>query len=77
MKSVKKENNEPSKEYPSLWTYNNMKEDVKIVVLFTAKLSGTVVYCQDHPHYEIGYHSDDWCVEGRIPYNGTITISND
>ena len=77
MKSVKNYNSKSDVKYPSLWTYNNMKDEPDLVILFYNHIEGIVVNCESNPNYELGYVSDDWCKEGRIPYNGTITLSND
>ena len=46
-----------------------------IVVLFTNKDLGTVVYSERKKH-PIGYYSEAWIMSGFSPFNKTIELSN-
>ena len=59
--------------YPCLMTaHSNLGA---IVVLFTKKDFGTVVY-SERKEQPIGYYIEDWAMSGFTPFNGTIELSN-
>lgn len=75
MKSVIKTNDLKGEiEYPCLMTVDNSSG--AIVVLFTKKHCGTVVY-SERKEQPIGYSSEDWVISDFTPFNGTIQLTND
>ena len=74
MKSVIKTNYLKGEiEYPCLMTVDNSSG--AIVVLFTKKDFGTVVYSK-RKNQPIGYYSEAWDMPGFFPFDGTIQLSN-
>ena len=59
--------------YPCLMTADSDSE--AIVVLFTKKQYGTVVY-SEREEQPIGYYIEEWAMSGFTPFNGTIELSN-
>lgn len=76
MKSTLIENKEEKEiKYPCLMTAIN-DEAGKIVVLFTSKNFGTVVY-SERELYPIGYYTETWATSRSFePFDGTIELSN-
>lgn len=74
MKSVIKTNDLKGEiKYPCLMTANSYSG--AIIVLFTKKDFGTVVY-SERENQPIGHHSEAWAMSDFTPYNGTIKLSN-
>ena len=74
MKSVIKTNDlEGEIKYPMLMTAHNSSG--AIVVLFTKKDFGTVVY-SEREFQPIGYYAEAWIMSGFTPFDGTIELSN-
>ena len=59
--------------YPCLMTADGYSG--AIVVLFTNKYSGTVVY-SERKEQPIGYYTASWAMSDFTPFNGTIELSN-
>ena len=75
MKSVKITNDFKGEiKYPMLMTAHNSSG--AIVVLFTNKHFGTVVY-SERKEQPIGYYSEVWDMSGFFPFDGTIQLTND
>ena len=75
MKSVIKTNDLKGEiEYPCLMTADRCSR--AIVVLFTKKDSGTVVYSEGEEQ-PIGYYSIAWDMPSFKPFKGTIQLTND
>ena len=72
MKSVIKTKKEEIK-YPCLMTADG--DFGAIVVLFTDKCFGTVVY-SEREEQPVGYYSKVWDMSGFVPFDGTIELSN-
>lgn len=74
MKSVIKTNDLKGEiKYPCLMTTHNRFKT--IVVLFTKKDFGTVVY-SERKEQPIGYYSGAWAMSYFTPFNETIELSN-
>ena len=74
MKSVIKTNDLKGViKYPCLMTANSYSG--AIVVLFTNKHFGTVVY-SERKEQPIGYYTAAWDISDFDPFNGTIELSN-
>ena len=74
MKSVKITNDFKGEiKYPMLMTAHNSSG--AIVVLFTNKHFGTVVY-SERKEQPIGYYTAAWDISDFDPFNGTIELSN-
>jgi hypothetical protein len=62
-------------EYPYLGISNDA--DGKVIVLFTSKNEGTVVYSSNDHNWNIGEYSDNWVEESCFePYNGQVILNN-
>lgn len=51
-----------------------MIADKGLIVLFQARGCGVVLYNSTDESYQIGYHSNGWCMEEFKDFHGTITI---
>ena len=80
MKSEANKLQEVGKEvtYPKLMRLSdNCNNDGNLIVLFTAKRRGFVVFEDGRITYEIGEFRDNWVEIDFFPYTGSITLSND
>ena len=73
MKSTLVNKKEKEIKYPCLMTADGDSE--AIVVLFTDKYVGTVVY-SERKEQPIGYYTKAWAMSGFTPFDGTIELSN-
>lgn len=75
MKSTLIDNKEEKEiKYPCLMTATNDDAE-KIVVLFTNKKFGTVVYSERKIH-PIGFYTETWVMSKFTPFDGTVELSN-